>query len=300
MAIASFELAYDGSTSEGHVIDFYDVSRALIGFQRSLALTTHLVLNDEVITQAPSLKGAYILCLPAEPGSWKMTATVALSLVGGVWAIGTAPKDTPLGNLVSSAYDYVVSESLGFHVNYDKTLGQQFEEAKKSGAPVKELKQERFDSVIEKTESAIKEIHRPIVKSGTAQTGVIVDTTAKRRSLVGQEFNEETFDYMSATETDPESIVLTGRVSSYNINTYHGRIYLGNHLRPVPFELDESAQRFQDVSLIVNSLANNARSLRNGRDIKFVAYIKRSRNGRIKSLFVTSVLEIVTDDDDLI
>ena len=61
-----FTFSFTGNESDKHVIDFYDVSQALIGFQRSIALTTHLVLNDEIITQSPFLKGAKIYAFPPE------------------------------------------------------------------------------------------------------------------------------------------------------------------------------------------------------------------------------------------
>jgi hypothetical protein len=70
------ELSYIGAEADEHELDFYDASVALIGFQRSLAITTHLILNGEVITQAPALKGARILALPPEEGSWKIKAAV--------------------------------------------------------------------------------------------------------------------------------------------------------------------------------------------------------------------------------
>jgi hypothetical protein len=143
-AVIPFELSFSGRLAEHQEIDFYDVAEALKGFQRSLALTTHLVLNGEVITQAPSLEGARILLLALEPGSWKATAVVMVGLTTALYQLGTAPKDTPLGNLVSSAYDYVISETLGFHVDYDKTLGQQYEELKRE-RDVKQLPQGKFD-----------------------------------------------------------------------------------------------------------------------------------------------------------
>ena len=118
MAAVEVTLSFMGDRADESEIEFYDVAQALIGFQRSLALTTHLILNDEIITQAPSLDGAQILALPPEPGSWKITA--AIMLTGAFYTLGTAPKDTPIGNLISSAYDYVISETLGFHVDYDK------------------------------------------------------------------------------------------------------------------------------------------------------------------------------------
>lgn len=115
----TFELQYTGARTDIHEIDFYDVSQALVGFQRSLALTTHLILNGEIITQSPSLRGARLFAVPAEEGSWKWKANVVF--VGtALYALTTAPHDTVLGNLVTSAYDYVISERLGFHVDYER------------------------------------------------------------------------------------------------------------------------------------------------------------------------------------
>ena len=71
-----FSLSYEGGLADDGMVDLYDIGQALIGFQRSLAITTHLVLNDEVITQAPALKGAKIFTHPSEEGSWRIVATI--------------------------------------------------------------------------------------------------------------------------------------------------------------------------------------------------------------------------------
>ena len=163
--ILEIALTYQGKDADKHGLDFYDASRALIGFQRSLALTTHLILHDEIITQAPSLKDATIIVRPPEDGSWKTTALIVL---GGLWYGGTVPKDTPIGNLISSAYDYVISENLGFHVDYTKTLYQQYEDYKKTRPQKKVLGQARFDSLAEKCTAAVIDMHRPIVFSKSA------------------------------------------------------------------------------------------------------------------------------------
>ena len=68
--IAQFSISFQGNDTDKHQIDLYDVSQALIGFQRKLALTTNLMLNGELITQAPSLKNAMILASPPKKGSW--------------------------------------------------------------------------------------------------------------------------------------------------------------------------------------------------------------------------------------
>ncbi len=117
-------LKYEGKLADDHELDFYDAARALAGFQRSLALTTHLVLNGEIITQAPSLKNARIIVTTPQPWSWEVIA----SIIGGAWVLGTATKDSPLGHLLYSVYDYVVSQALGFPVDYNKSLYQQYKQ----------------------------------------------------------------------------------------------------------------------------------------------------------------------------
>jgi hypothetical protein len=120
-------LSFEGRDADDYEIDMYDAGQAMVGFHLSLALTIHLVLHDEIITQATSLRGARIFALPAQEGSWKTVAIVASTLA----AAGSITKDSPVGNLISSAYDYVIHETLGFHVDYTKSLGQQYEELKK-------------------------------------------------------------------------------------------------------------------------------------------------------------------------
>lgn len=78
MSILNITLTYTGRAANRNEIDLYDVGQALVGFQRSLALTTHLVLNDEIITQAPALKGAQIIALPAEEGNSRIYLSRAL------------------------------------------------------------------------------------------------------------------------------------------------------------------------------------------------------------------------------
>lgn len=116
--MTSISLSYEGGLADNNVLDMYDAARGLAGFHRSLALTTHLLLNGEIITQAPSLKGAQIIATTPEEGSWKVTAVV----LAGIWAVTSASKDTVPGHILFSAYDYVIRSTLGFPVDFDKTL----------------------------------------------------------------------------------------------------------------------------------------------------------------------------------
>lgn len=289
MTTLEITLSYRGNRAEQHELDLYDAGQALIGFQRSLALTTHLILNDEIITQAPSLKGAEIFARPPDRGSWELVAIIAVAVATAAYKLGTAPKDTPIGHLIRSAYDYVISEICGFHVDYDKTLGQQYSELSGHDDAVKVLSEPRFDSLIEKCEVAVREMHRPIVKSRTAIEGTLTARTDDVEYMFEHTLTQETYNYVAFTERSSSAIHLTGRVTSYNMNTYKGRIYVADYGRPVPFELSEFARDPQSVITVAESLSANVQR-RGGGEISFNAFSNLSRTGRLKSLFIIEVL----------
>jgi len=198
-----------------------------------------------------------------------------------------------IGNLISSAYDYVISETLGFHVDYNKTLGQQYEEKKQKGAEIMQLPQSRFDSLTEKCEVAIRDMHRPIAKSRTATQAVITTKVGAHTRDLAHPLNFETYEYIAHTDRSSDSFEFVGRVSSYNINTFKGRVYVAEQGRPVPFELGESARNIESIVKVTTSLGANAqRKSREGgdTDIVFNAFRNTSRSGRLKGLFITEIL----------
>jgi hypothetical protein len=269
-----FELSYSGSDSDNNEIDLYDVSQALVGFQRSLAITTHLILNGEIITQAPALKGAQILAFPSEEGSWKIKAGILILGTAAYYA-SIAPNNTPLGHLVYSAYDYVISESLGFHIDYKKSLGRLYEESKKNNIKLPLVREAQLDSVIEKCSTAITEIHRPIYKTKTAKIARIHTNIDNQQVALNPVFSFKSFQYIIEEHTENEVNIIRGFVSSYNSNTYKGRIYVPEEERPISFELAEHVRGEVGIKLIVESLRANA--LRNFETESIEIYCKVQR-----------------------
>jgi hypothetical protein len=286
--ILTLSLSFTGRLADRHRVDLYDVSQALVGFQRSIALTTHLVLNDEIITQSPSLKGAEIHALPPEDGSWKMKVLVVLT---SAYGLGTLQNNSPLGHLVFSLYDYVVSESLGVHVDLNKSLGVVYEEAKKKQQELPAIRQSQADSLIEKCSTAMHEIHRPIYKSGSATKASVSAYVGARRVPLQTAFTLETWQYIHETRTSDAPQQFIGRVSSYNSNTYKGRIYVEEFGRPVSFELGEHTRDERVVELVTTSLQTNALRRFNDAEgiVHFSAFLRTSRSGRLKSLLITHV-----------
>jgi hypothetical protein len=180
----------------------------LIGFQRSLAITTHFVINGTVITQAPSLKGAQILALPPEEGSWRLTAAIVLATVFA------APQNSVIGHLLTSAYDFVLSEALGFHIDFNKTLGQQYEEVRKTRIPLDRQSENRFDSVIEKCQTAIRDMHRPIVASETAEAASLLAQVDREQTPLTPKLDRDSYEYMIFTVEDNYPTEVIGLISS--------------------------------------------------------------------------------------
>ena len=82
-----FTLSYEGSLADDNEIDLYDLAQGIIGYQRSLALTTSLAINGDIITQAPKLKGARILTAPFQEGSFKIPSWVVPGGASGGLAV---------------------------------------------------------------------------------------------------------------------------------------------------------------------------------------------------------------------
>jgi len=280
-----FTLSFEGNDADKHEIDLYDVAFALMGFQRSIALTTHLVLNQKIITQAPSLKGAKVLALPPEEGSWKVKAGVILT---AAWVLGTTSNDNPVGHLVHSLYDYVISESLGFHVDYNKSLGLLYEENKEKKIDLPVIEQHQADSLIEKCSTAIKDLHRPIYKTKTANRASISANTGETDIPLNSSLSQDSFDYIKEEITIEIPEVVQGRISSYNSNTYKGRIYVSSEGRPIPFELTEKARTKYNVQLIIASLSTNAHKNYDDKWSKIYCRILKntSRSGHLKSYVI--------------
>jgi hypothetical protein len=279
-------LRYSGGLSDNNVLDMYDAARGLGGFQRSLALTAHLVINGEIITQAPALKGAQIIASTPEEGSWKVTAIV----VAGVWAVVNAPKESPVGHLIYSAYDYAVNSSLGFHVDYDKSLGAQYEEHLKA----KKITPEKMDSLIEKVEPSVSEMHRPIIASGTAtQADITAHFEMGSPRKVGPLMSSLTYEYLSRSVRVDQVTLLEGAISSFNINTMKGRIFSFEDQRPIPFELGQEARDTASLVAITSSLRANAASRFNRTaGVRLTVTRFESPSGRLKSLIVRQVTEL--------
>ncbi len=283
-------LKYEGGLADRHSLDFYDAAHALVGFERSLALVTHFVINGEIITQAPALKGAQIFTEAPADGSWKVIARISAGLI----AMGSIGKDSPVGYAVTSMFDYVLHESMGFHVDYDKTFQQQLTEQKAKNV----VTPAKLKSLIEKCERSIADIHRPMVASKTATVATMYGQAAEKCPVekLGPDMTTVTYEYLMDEHFSDEIEELTAKVSSYNINTFKGRMFIVEEGRTVSFELTDKAKTPRQTRLVTRSLALNEANKKDDASLITIAcYRVESKNGRLKHLNLTKVETYIGD-----
>lgn len=274
------ELKFDGGLADRGLLEFYDAARALAGFQRSLALTTHFAINGEIITQAPYARGFQIFVPPFQEGSWKTKAMIG---IGAAVTLTSAGRDSPLGHVITSIYDAVLYNTMGFHADYDKTLQQLYSENSNSN-----ISSEKLDSLCEKIENSIADMHRPIVISGTANQAQ-VQRCGVSSEPIGPLMSSRTYEYVRQTNREDEETFVDGFVSSYNINTYNGRIYSEQDGRPIPFELTEEARTRTTVGVLTRSQHINGQNrFDHAARIRLHCNKLMSPTGKIKRLSVNS------------
>lgn len=134
-------------------------------------------------------------------------------------------------------------------------------------------------------------MHRPIFKTNTAESAEIYSIVGREQVSFESSLSIDTYEYMYEEYTENDAVIIEGRISSYNSNTYKGRVYVREEGRPVSFELTSNARNDKSVKLIVASLSENA--LGNHDEewsvVYCLVYRNRSKAGHLKSYTVLSV-----------
>ena len=68
-------------------------------------------------------------------------------------------------------------------------------------------------------------MHRPIVASETAAVAEIVSMVDRKEEPLQSPLDRKTYEYVQYSQLIEQPYDFVGRVSSYNLNTFKGRIY---------------------------------------------------------------------------
>lgn len=290
-------LSYEGEAADDYLIDLYDFSVALRGFERGLALTSHFALNNQVITQATALRGAKILASPPEAGSYKIPAYLATASIAA-YSLGSLDQENPLGHLIFSLYELVIYEATGQELDYDHSLRQIYNRALEQGTEGLLMpSRSQFNSLVEKVEPSIAEVHRPITGAGTASSATIFDPVRADDSIKQLELSQETHQLLKYRRRSTSLQALVGRVSSFNMNTFNGRFVTDAEVRPVPFYLTPGGRTEKGIALIAESISQNMKERdSNSARIIFESFVDQTKTGRVARLVVGGVREFNEDE----
>jgi hypothetical protein len=186
--------------------------------------------------------------------------------------------------MVTSVYDYALDSVMGYHVDYSETLQSQYYKHFHS----KGITEERVDSLCEKIEANIADIHRPIAISRSANRAKIIRCGTNHHQ-VGHDFTQATYEHVKQTIKNPNLTDIEGYISSYNINTFKGRIFSIKDHRPIPFELDHGIRNSQQIGVITRSQHFNGQRRNDPRAlVRLTAHDLHSPNEKIKGFLVVN------------
>ena len=170
-------------------------------------------------------------------------------------------------------------------------LGQLYREHNEKQLEIQKIEQHQVDSLIEKCSTAIKEIHRPIYKTKTAETAKISTTISNETIPLESTFSIDSFHYLSEEFVQELPVIVVGVISSYNSNTFKGRIFISEEGRPVTFELSETCRNQQTIRLVIASLSAYANNdvPSDWSHIYCKVWRNMSRSGHLKSYSVVSI-----------
>lgn len=213
-------IAFQGGSASDNRLDMYDGAAALFGFSKTFLVSTHFLVNEKVIFQAPAATGVRCFLRTSRPGSWEQAIQIVVENKEFLLGVGAAAAKDILKDFTKVVLTHGVGRPARAATKYVRDLLQR--------------KKPEFEVVKEATEGSLRDAHRTIELDGT--TTVRVDSGRERLVV----FNADTRRYITDYVREPTSREIVGNISSYNVNSRRGRIFDSALGRTVPFVLDKS------------------------------------------------------------
>ncbi|WP_343619159.1 hypothetical protein [Ralstonia sp.] len=259
MSEFGLRFTFEKGIADENRLGLYDASVSLNGIARSLAITTHALVNGEIRTHGESAHGAKFFLLPSRKGSFIVDAAIWIGA-----AIGSG--------VVYDFIKYGFQEAAG--------IGDDAEERSRA-------LQKRIEPTIGELpatlESALSDVHRPIRQDNEMTIKV---TRPRGEVLI-------TFDSSTASYLEPHVAVvdepIVGNVTRYNTLSKWGKFYDRKQGRVISFFLQPTVSEYER-SLITWSLHEN--NLNHQGTLSLTATAVVTSNDRIKRYNVSAVQQI--------
>lgn len=197
-------------------VDLYDGAKTIFGLGRALQIAAHFLVNQEVIFQAPSARGVRLYLVPARRGSFDQLIQLVIEHKEIILVTAATTLTT---EVVRDFLGYVIRKSCGLVAHASTYVVREI--SKQMQADLEALEEAMLGPLVD--------AHRAIEK-GSART---------RLKLGGDqiEFDDRTYANVRDRILSPHKKTLAASVSSYNINSFKGRLYNPELGRTIPFKM---------------------------------------------------------------
>lgn len=263
--VVPLELTFDSGESNFHGLNLYYGADAIGGFAEAVALTTHAIVNDNVVKQTPSVKGFSLNFKNSFVGSFRQKIELEFNGAESIKVIKYIGMD---------AYIELLKLHLRIPVGGSTKL-----EFRKANQWYRQMK--HSDELLERLKRPLERIHHPVTGQGYKVT-----LSKARTPLLS--FDKNTGNYLFAETKSPHKKTIEVAVSRFNARRGTGRFIEEEDsesvsFSPKSFKLMPRAQK--------NALADSLKRLANDDLYKVKALVTEvlAFDGRVKHYILHSV-----------
>lgn len=262
MPPTDLEFSYEPAGG-GSELDAYDAGKALSGIARSVSLVAHYVVNEEIIKQAPYMRGAKLLLKPLKQGSFVFSFDMK-------FLSSTPSSRSSINALFNDTLQFVYARAVG-----------KAEQATSSWLQgILRTRPGDLDALNDAIDADVVSIHRPF--EGDVTRLLIQD-------LFGQIaiFNHATYEFVVTERLVPDVQAFVGNIASYNGNTDGGRIWIAAEGRTVPFRRDRDLRAIDQGDRRLLSWSLDQYVNKKDGTIRLMGKSLTNREGKLKMIFAT-------------
>lgn len=254
------KLKYEGGDANDNRLNFYDGAQSLFGIAKSIQISTHFLINLEIIKRSTALSGASVYILPSKKGSFEQFIQIVFENQEFIKSVGT----NIFSNYVGDYFKYSLSKSLGISKNDDEKTLRRFKNRLLTDA------EPHFDELSSVMEGPLIESHRTIEKSGGT-----IDIIIGRKNSIAK-LDEQTLEYVQTRDENPNAEEVFGHVTRYNVISGNGRFYDNKEGKVIPFEPDDSFKSSDKSKILTWSIDKEE----NNQESDICLLIKRIESAR--------------------
>lgn len=217
----------------------YDVTKSLHGFCKAINISSHYLVNGNVIFQAPAVRGASLYIKPSREGSYEQLLDLWIQYKD-VIVLGVSTSIT-----AAVVYDFI-------KLTFRRSLGQKHQPETQEVSKLVSDAQGDLNALSEAMDGPLIEAHRTIEK----KQAPLIDIEAGGETVAV--LDAQSLDYVKTRIVSDRIEEIEVSVSSYNINSRKGRFYAPTLEQTIPFD-PQKGSKFSFPSAISWSLDRSNR-----------------------------------------